>query len=423
MRVLHIIGGKPLSGEVRLHGAKNAALPILTATAAFSGVFTFHGCPRIRDVETTLLLLRDLGVESVWEGDALRVDSRGRYNARVHTNPAASVRTSSLLLGVLTGAWGEADVPYPGGCSLSFGKRPLDIHMTAFESLGITCEEGPVCIRCFGKPAGGTVSFPFPSVGATENVMLLALGASGPVRIEGAAMEPEIADLADFLNACGAEITGAGTSSVEIRPAPLHGAEHRILPDRIEAVTYLCAAACTGGSVTLTNVRPGTFRSVLDFLQQTGCEIEEAEDRLTLKAGPLRAVPSVVTGPYPAFPTDAQPLAAAVLATAKGVSCVTDTVFPDRFRYADALHGLGADVRLQKSRLRIRGVDRLHGAEVFGYDLRASAAAVCAALGAEGESRIRASKYLDRGYQDLVPILRSLGAEIEAEGTETEEYY
>ena len=414
MQSIHIVGGRPLCGEVRLHGAKNAALPILTAAVGISGVFTLRNCPRIRDVEATREILGDLGVESAWEGDALRVDSRGRHNAVLRPELAAATRTSSLLLGALTGAWGHAEVPFPGGCVLGLGLRPLDLHLEAFAALGIRHSSEGCRVRCDGRPAGGTVVLPYPSVGATENVLLAALGASGPVQLIGAAREPEIRDLAAFLNACGAEITGAGSSRIRIWPAPLHGADYSILPDRMEAVTWLCAAACAGGRVTL-DAGPETFRPVLEVLRRAGCKITEAPDRLTLESGRLRAPGSLKTGPYPAFPTDAQPLIMAAMARAEGVTVLEETVFKNRFFHVDALRAMGADIEVAGSTARIRGVRALHGAEVEATDLRGGAAMVCAALGAEGESRIRRADLLSRGYAELPQTLRRLGAEIAVE--------
>ena len=412
MESIRICGGAPLGGTLRVHGAKNAALPILIAAAGIGGRFTLRRCPRIRDVEVVREILSDLGVETRREGDALLVDSRRRHSAPVRPELAASLRASSLFLGALAGAWGRAEVPLPGGCPLSPGLRPLDLHLSAFSDLGLAHDCADSVIRLRGQVRGGTVILRYPSVGATENVILAALGADGPVQLLGAAREPEIVDLAAFLGACGAEISGAGSSRIEIRPAPLHGADYTILPDRIEAVTWLCAAACTGGALTLEELPPALLGPVPGILRRAGCRVEEEPDTIRLEAGPLRAVEPLVTGPWPGFPTDAQPPVMAALCLADGVTLMEETVFACRFRHVPGLVAMGADVELAGRAAAVRGVASLRGARAAVPDLRGGAALLCAALAAEGESLLTNAALLERGYQDLVPTLDALGARV-----------
>ncbi len=413
MNTIYITGGRPLAGTLAVQGSKNAVLPILAATAAIPGRFVLTNCPSIRDVAVTQALLEGLGLAVRFAEGLMTVDSRGSIRAAPDPTLAGKLRSSVLLLGALLARLGQAEISLPGGCVL--GERPLDLHLTGLEQLGVRvrCEEGR--LLCQGKPTGGTVILPYPSVGATENLLLAALGASGPVRLIGAAQEPEIRDLAAFLNGCGARITGAGTPCLRIEPAPLHGTVHRVLPDRMEAATWLCAAAATGGALTLTNLLPDQLRPVLDVLRSAGCEITESKQGLTLRAGPLRAPGTVITGPHPAFPTDAQAPMMAALLRANGVTLFQETVFSDRFRHVPALRALGAQIEVRGDLARVRGVCALHGAELSATDLRGGAAMVIAALSAHGESVIHEAWHLDRGYGNFIERLQQLGAEITAQ--------
>ena len=409
LEILRITGGRPLRGTLAVQGSKNAVLPILAATAAIPGRFTLSNCPSIRDVAVTRTILEGLGLSVAGRDEVLSIDSTGPVGSGPDPVPAGQLRSSVLLLGALLARLGEAAIPLPGGCVL--GARPLDLHLRSLEALGVQvrCENGR--LLCRGRPSGGAVLLRYPSVGATENLILAALGAAGPVLILGAAREPEICDLAAFLTACGAEIRGAGTSCVRVLPGPLHGADHRILPDRIEAATWLCAAAATGGDLSLSALLPDQLRPVLNVLSRAGCEITEAKDRLRLRADALRAPGPIVTGPCPAFPTDAQAPVMAALLRAAGITVIEETVFSDRFRHVPGLRAFGADVEITGRIARIRGVDRLHGAAVAATDLRGAAALVIAALAAEGESRITDARHLDRGYARFAERLRALGAD------------
>ena len=408
LEALQIIGGRPLTGTLRVQGSKNAALPILAAAAALPGRFALDNCPDIRDVTVLRQLLAGLGIETRRDGTRLLVNSLEAAPEAPDPRLSGQLRASVLLLGALLARWGRAEIPLPGGCLL--GARPLDLHLGALEALGVE-----VCCRedrllCRGRPRGGTVILRYPSVGATENLLLAALGASGPVRILGAAREPEIQDLAAFLRACGLQITGAGSGCICLRPGPLHGAAHRILPDRMEAATWLCAAAATGGRVTLEGLRPRQLEPLLRALVSAGCRMRQGADWLRLEAGPLAAIAPIVTGPYPAFPTDAQAPLMGALLRADGVTIFEETVFENRFRHVPALGAFGARIETAGRVARVTGVERLHGASVEATDLRGAAALVIAALAAQGESQITQARHLDRGYENFAARLRQLGA-------------
>ena len=410
---LHITGGRPLRGTLAVQGSKNAVLPILAAAAAVPGRVVLSNCPPIRDVTVTRAILEGLGVAVQSSKGLLYIDGTGLRGSAPDPTLAGQLRSSVLLLGALLARLGRAEIPLPGGCVL--GARPLDLHLRGLEALGveIRCEGGR--LLCRGRPRGGVVTLPYPSVGATENLMLAALGAQGPVRILGAAREPEIRDLAAFLRACGAGITGAGSPCLRIEPAPLHGAAHRIQPDRMEAATWLCAAAATGGSLRLTELEPACLRPVSELLKQAGCRICAQRGCLCLEAGPLRAVGPIVTGPYPAFPTDAQAPMMAALLRAEGCTLFEETVFSDRFRHVPGLRAFGARIETQGRLARVHGVKALHGARTAATDLRGGAALLIAALAARGESTITEARHLDRGYGELVRRLQSLGATVEVE--------
>ena len=445
MERLHITGGRPLRGTLAVQGSKNAVLPILAAAAAVPGRVVLSNCPPIRDVTVTRAILEGLGVAVQSSKGLLYIDGTGLRGSAPDPALAGQLRSSVLLLGALLARLGRAEIPLPGGCVL--GARPLDLHLRSLEALGveIRCEGGR--LLCRGRPRGGVVTLPYPSVGATENLMLSALGAQGPVRILGAAREPEIRDLAAFLRACGAGITGAGSPCLRIEPAPLHGAApriqpgrmggppraraarpcrriapaprhgaaHRSQPDRMEAATWLCAAAATGGSLRLTELEPACLRPVSELLKQAGCRICAQRGCLCLEAGPLRAVGPIVTGPYPAFPTDAQAPMMAALLRAEGCTLFEETVFSDRFRHVPGLRAFGARIETQGRLARVHGVKALHGARTAATDLRGGAALLIAALAARGESTITEARHLDRGYGELVRRLQNLGATVEVE--------
>lgn len=413
MEIWAVTGGKRLSGEVTIHGAKNSALPILAATLLCREACVLHNCPQIEDVETALSILRGLGAHVQRQGQTVHIHARTLCDACVPRTLAEKMRSSILFLGALTAREGEAEIALPGGCRL--GARPIDLHLSALRKMGaeITVEEDTV--RCRAARLNAThIRLPFPSVGATENILLAATACAGTLTLENAALEPEIGDLIGFLRAAGAEISGAGTKTLTIRGGrPLHGTEHTILPDRIETATYLCAAAACGGDVRLQKTAPELLRPVLTALTAAGCAITGKRDALRIASdGCLHACGQLVTAPYPAFPTDAQAPMMAALLRAEGESVFEETVFSERFRHVPWLRRLGAEIRVEERCARVRGVKALYGAALEAEDLRGGAALLIAALSAEGNSYISGVKHIKRGYARLEENLNSLGAHI-----------
>lgn len=415
MSKLIIEGGRTLSGTLSVHGAKNAVLPILAATVLCEdGVNVIHNCPDLRDVNVTIEILRQLGVRVTRAGSTLTVDARGRLRSHIPASLMQQLRSSIIFMGAVAARKRKAKISAPGGCEL--GPRPIDLHINALQALGCKIREkdGYLLVKA-KKLKSTTLPLTFPSVGATENIMLSACLIPGTTVIENAAKEPEIVNLADFLNAMGANISGAGTSRITIcGVSRLHAADYSVMPDRIAAMTYLCCAATTGGSITLTNIIPEHLETGLSILAQCGCDIEAEGNTVHLSAPKRLAAPEpITTAPYPGFPTDAQSLFLALLTTAQGTSHVRETIFESRFKPADALNTMGAVIRVQDSQAEIVGVDALHGASVSATDLRGGAALVIAALAAKGITEIDNVQYIDRGYDSLVANLRHLGAQIE----------
>lgn len=412
MGTYQIYGGKPLCGEISIHGAKNSVLPILAATLVSGGVYRLHNCPNISDVASALDILRSLGCRTEQQGDTITVDTYPADSAYISAGLMKKMRAAILFLGALLARFGQARLSHPGGCVL--GQRPIDLHLMGLRHLGAQCveEDGELICRA-EKLTGGTVALPFPSVGATENLILAALACEGETILCNAAREPEIGDLIGFLNACGAEIRGADTSVLRIRGGkPLHGGEYTVMPDRMETATYLAAAAATGGSVVLQNTLPCHLTAVTEVLRRAGCRIGETETGMCLQAGPLQAVSPIRTAPYDGFPTDAQAPVIAALSKAKGVSIFEEAIFSDRFRHVPALCAMGAKIRAVGAQAIVEGVETLHGAHVTATDLRGGAAMVIAALSAEGESCIDATEHMERGYEAFAENLRACGAQI-----------
>lgn len=415
MEKIIVQGGHALRGSVRVQGAKNAALPILAACVLVNGVCEIQNCPALSDVCAAVRILRRLGCTVERRNDVLFVDARTVFRAAIPDELMREMRSSIVFLGAVLSRTGRAVLCAPGGCEI--GARPIDLHISSLRALGANIDEtnGTLCCRAPGGLRGATIRLPFPSVGATENILLAAAAAKGTTLLYGAAREPEIGDLIRFLNACGAQIRvlGAGTLKIEGVPA-LHGCTHRVIPDRIAAVTYMAAAAATGGDVTLTDVCPAHFAAVTGVFQQAGCRIEEADDWVRLCAPErLRAVCHIRTAPYPGFPTDAQAAVMAMLATADGVSAIEETIFENRFHHVRALRQMGADITVKGRTALVSGVPRLHGAAVPAADLRAGAAMIVAGLGAQGETVIDQIHHIDRGYEKIEACLQTLGARIE----------
>ena len=415
LNTLTIEGGRPLSGQVEISGAKNAVLPLLAATAAQPGRYRLERCPALSDVDATAEILTHLGCAVRRRPGAVEVDSGRLCCSRIPRAMMLRLRSSVVFLGALLARCGEARVWLPGGCCI--GRRPVDLHLKALRSMGVQVEQSGEELRCrCEKLRGGDIELPFPSVGATENVLLAALGAEGEVTLRNAAREPEIAALARFLRAMGAEVTGEGSAVIRVAaPREPRGAAFTVPPDRIEAATYLCALASAGGDVTLTHTAPAQLAPVLACLRRAGMRIDCAGDTIHAASGSLRGIGTVQTGPYPAFPTDAQAPLTAALLRARGTTCLRETVFERRFLHVEALRAMGADIEIRGRTARIRGVRALHGADASATDLRGGAAMVIAALGAEGVSHITQTQHLARGYEDLCGKLRALGAELRPE--------
>lgn len=414
MSHITIYGTAPLRGEVSLQRAKNSVLPVLAATLLHRGGSCIRNCPHLSDVEAAADILRHLGCRVRWEEHDLLVDASHISRCAVPPVMMHRCRASVLFLGALLARCGEAELGFPGGCCL--GPRPIDMHLAALKALGgeITpC--GDVLRCCAPHLRGREIRLPFPSVGATENAMMAATAAEGVTVISNAAREPEIVDLQCFLQKLGADVRGAGTSTIAIRgKRPLRDGDHRCIGDRIAAATYLCATAATGGHLTVRDADYRHLSPVLTALQQAGCRIRSTADTITLSSeGRLQAVDTVRTAPYPAFPTDAQPLLMAALLRAEGQTTFIETMFENRYRHVPQLRKMGANIRLSDYRAAVCGVDALHGAQVNAPDLRGGAALMIAALSAEGMTEIYDIHHILRGYEHVVAHFRALGAQID----------
>ena len=412
LNILTIAGGRPLSGRVEISGAKNAVLPLLAATAALPGRYRLNRCPSLSDVDATADILAHLGCAVRRAPGAIEVDSRGQYCSRIPRAMMLRLRSSVVFLGALLARCREARLWLPGGCCI--GRRPIDLHLKALRELGVRVEQSGEELRCrCDRLRGGRIELPYPSVGATENILLAAMGAEGEVAVRNAAREPEVAALCRFLRALGAEVSGEGSAVIRITaPQNPRDAEFTVPPDRIEAATYLCALASAGGALTLTHTIPAQLAPVIACLRRAGMRIECTGDTIRAFSGPLRGIGAVRTGPYPAFPTDAQAPLMAALLRARGTTCRRETVFEHRFRHVDALRAMGAAIEIRGRTARIRGVSSIHGADMAATDLRGGAAMVIAALGAEGVSHISETQHIARGYENLCEKLRILGADI-----------
>ena len=408
---LLIQGGRPLSGEVFISGAKNAALPILCASLLTSEPLHLTNVPHLKDISTMLRLLGDMGVGVTLDGvDGLVLDASGLSNPVASYEMVKTMRAAILVLGPLVARCGETRVSLPGGCAI--GARPVDQHIKGLEAMGaeIHVEQGYVHAKA-SRLKGARICTDMVTVTGTENLMMAACLAEGETIIENAAREPEVVDLANCLVSMGARISGAGTDVIRIQGVErLHGATHAIMPDRIETGTYLCAAAATGGDVRLLKTSAAYLDTVVDKLMDAGCEITVERDAIRLQAPPRLKAVSLRTAPYPAFPTDMQAQFMAINCVADGVATIRETIFENRFMHANELARLGADIQIEGSNAIVRGVDHLEGAVVMATDLRASASLVIAGLVAQGETRIDRIYHLDRGYERIEEKLAKLGA-------------
>ena len=413
-RPMIIHGGTPLRGELRVNPAKNAALPILVGSLLTSEPITLEEVPRLRDIEVLLELLAHLGTRYAWEGRTLHLHTPEIKTAKAPYELVSKMRASFIVLGALLAREGEGEVSMPGGCA--FGPRPVDLHIKALRDLGFAVEEenGTFSARRNGWPEGEVV-FDRPTVGGTEQVMLAAALGPTEVTIVNAALEPEIVDFANFLQMLGVRIEGAGTAKMTIRGAEtLGGGEYKIIPDRIEAGTYLLAAAATRGEILLEGANPEHMDALLSKLRESGHTVVTGTDWVRLKSTGEPQPLNVDAREYPGFPTDLQPPVSAYLATVPGVSLLRDLVYPDRFTHVGELARLGAELHLKERVLAIHG-RRLSGARVKAFDIRGGGAMVIAALAADGETIIEGMQHVSRGYEDLENRLRSLGANVFSE--------
>jgi len=413
MDKLKIRGGKPLGGEVAISGAKNAALPILAASLLTADEFIVDNVPQLQDVATTLKLLRQMGVAAERDGATVRLKADAVTRAEAPYEMVKTMRASILVLGPLVARFGTARVSLPGGCAI--GARPVDQHIKGLEALGATIRiEGGFVVAEAKRLRGTRIVTDMVTVTGTENLMMAAALADGVTVIENAAREPEVVDLADALNALGARISGAGSSAISIEGVErLHGARHRVMPDRIETGTFLTAVVAAGGEAVLRGVAPRTFDAVLDKLQEAGADLRADGSLLRVRmSGRPRAV-SLRTAPYPAFPTDMQAQFMALDCVADGVGRITETIFENRFMHVSELQRLGANIAIEGNTAVVQGVQKLAGAPVMATDLRASACLVVAALAAEGETVVDRIYHLDRGYEAMETKLAALGAQVE----------
>ena len=414
MDKLLIEGGTPLSGQVRISGAKNAALPILAGTLLTSEPVTVRNVPHLKDVTTTISLLQTMGAQvTVDDRLNVEVDARDVVHRTAPYELVKTMRASILVLGPLVARFGEADVSLPGGCAI--GARPVNLHVAGLQAMGarVVVENGFIKARA-ERLKGAHIVFDTVTVTGTENLLMAAVLADGETVLENAAREPEVIDLANFLITLGARIEGAGSSTIHVQGVEeLGGGEYSVLPDRIETGTYLVAAAVTGGRIRVVDTAPETLEAVLIKLAETGAEITDGEDWIEIDMGGRR--PRSVdlrTAPYPAFPTDMQAQFCTLNAVAEGVGTITETVFENRFQHVLELQRMGADIQLEGNTAICTGVDRLTAAPVMATDLRASASLVLAGLAAEGETLVDRIYHVDRGYERIEEKLRQLGATI-----------
>lgn len=407
-----IIGGRRLEGEVRVSGAKNAALPILASVILGGGECTIANVPRVVDVFTMAKLLGMLGATVQTEGNRVTMKMDTLRSSEAPYELVRTMRASVVVLGPLLARWGEATVSLPGGCAI--GTRPVNLHLAGLERLGatVTVEHGYIKARA-ARLKGGRICLDFPTVTGTENLMMAACLAEGTTVIENAAREPEIVDLAAFLVKRGARIAGAGTDLITIEGVKeLRGADHEVIPDRIEAGTYLAAGAITGGDVCVRDCRPQHLEAVTAKLRESGAEVAEGKESVRIKASRrLRSV-DVKTYPYPGFATDMQAQMMALMCVAQGTSVITETVFESRFIHVPELRRMGAEIKVEGGHAVVTGVARLSGAPVMASDLRASAGLIVAGLAADGETEIARVYHLDRGYERIEEKLNGLGAAI-----------
>ncbi|MFI3326080.1 MAG: UDP-N-acetylglucosamine 1-carboxyvinyltransferase [Clostridia bacterium] len=414
MSVIIINGPNKLSGQLKIQGAKNSALPILSACVLCKGQSVIHNCPKLTDVKAAVSILENLNCKCKWENDSLIVDSSDVKCKAIPENLMREMRSSIVFLGAILGRCKKAMMSFPGGCEL--GARPIDLHLLALKRLGTQIDESQGFLMCEVKEKlqGNYINLSFPSVGATENIMLAASVANGRTIIENAAREPEITDLANFLNICGAKIIGAGSSNIIIDGVKeLNGGDYSVMSDRIVTATYLAAAAITGGEILLKNCPKEGVKNIFPIFEESGCRVIEENDNIYLSAPKkLKSLGKIRTMPYPGFPTDAQAPIMAMACLAEGSSVFVENIFESRFKHAGELARLGAKINIEGKVAIVQGVDKLWGANLQSRELRGGASLVVAALASYGKSSIIGTEFIDRGYENLEENLRGLGAKI-----------
>ncbi len=410
-----IEGLRRLKGEVNIQGSKNSVLPILAATILTDGECIIHNCPNISDVDATVQILNYLGCKITRNGGTILVDSSNALKNCIPDFLMRKMRSSIIFLGALISSVGGAKLSFPGGCEL--GPRPIDLHIDGLRQLGLKISEGHGVLECdaYGGLEGANIAFSFPSVGATENLILAAVKAHGTTVLTNTAKEPEIMDLINFLKKCGAKIQCNGDGTIVIEGVKkLYPAEHTVIPDRIVAITYMSAAAITAGELIINDVVYDTINSAVPIFEESGCIVEKLSNTKIKIIAPSRPYFNrlIRTMPYPGFPTDAQAPVMAMASIADGTSVFVENIFSNRYKHVGELLRLGADIKVEDRVAVVEGVKRLSGADVAASDLRGAAALVVAGLGADGITKISGLKYIDRGYENLENILNGVGASI-----------
>lgn len=407
-----IEGGKKLEGEVKISGSKNASLPIIAASILNGGKTKLYNVPDIHDTQVTLKILKYLGCKIKKSNGKIEIDSKYITKKDIPEHLMREMRSTVILAGALLGRFKESTFSYPGGCDI--GARPIDLHLKAFKKLGINIDEEYGFIRCScDKIIGANIDLDFPSVGATENIILATVLAEGKTVITNAAREPEIVDMVKMLKRMGANISGEGTNIIEINGVKkLEDVKYRVMPDRIEAGTFLCAGAITGGNIKIVNAIPEQLIPVISKLEEANCKVIFDKNSITLNAPQRLKAVEIKTMPYPGFPTDMQSIFGAVLSVAKGTSIITENIFENRFKYLAELNRMGAKNKQENNVAIITGVKRLSGTNVKSTDLRGGAAMILAGLQAKGITRVNGIEYILRGYENIDKKLEALGAKI-----------
>ena len=407
-----IKGGNELKGELKISGSKNASLPVIAASLLCEGIVELENCPDIHDVKIMLDILQKLGCKVAYSNSKIVVDSRSLNSCEIPNDLMHEMRSSVIIVGALLGRSGKCKFTYPGGCEI--GARPINMHLDAFEQLGVTIKEDMGEIECKADKLVGTeIVLDFPSVGATENIMLASCLAEGVTHIKNVAREPEIKCLQDFLNSMGADIVGAGSNSIMIKGVKsLHASSFKVIPDRIETGTYLLMAMATRGEILVKDVVPEHVESLIHKMKRMNCKVLVSQDTIFAKYNKYIKAVDMKTMPYPGFPTDLQSQFVTTMTLAKGTSIVVENIFENRYKYVNELLRMGANITIEGKTAIIQGVDKLNAAKLEAKDLRGGAALIEAALASEGESEITGINYIERGYEKIVQKLTSIGAVI-----------